>query len=129
MTKLLKAVILRIRFVVLGLQSIPSLHIGDHVCYNGAWYELVNGAYSAAWDMSPRDVPRTHENTIRCLSVSKFHKPLTWHNLIHAVRFIYTFYMINWYQIMLRNCTVRECFGTSYTEYMNRHFYKRGALQ
>ena len=110
--KVIKSLLLKTRFLWLGITSIGQLHIGDTVKYNGKTCVLVQGVSHPKWHM--HDV-KTNER-FEYVHVDDF-KKLFWKNVWWDIESTYRFYMMNWYDIFMRAIPMSKCLIVDYSNW------------
>ncbi len=106
----MKKVVLKIRFILIGLKNIFQLNLGDIVIYNGTKCILTQGVYSPEWHMHEVVTNARHEY----IHKKKFRKAVSYKNVKNAINGTYRFYMDYWFSIFCRNISLLNCFVVSY---------------
>lgn len=114
--KFIKSLVLKIRFIWLGIKSIFKLNLGDKVKYQGRKCVLTQGVYAPMWHIYDLKTKERFE------FVNKdYFKKMFLANIIWDIKSTYRFYMNYWYSIFMRNIPLRKCF---IVDYMNWIKYK-----
>lgn len=116
----MKRILLKIRFLYLGIKNINKLNIGDIVVYNNEKYWLSSykstyGDGSHNWSMI-----NLKNGKYEIHNEKDFKKVHSLKNIKNAINGTYQFYMTNWYGIMIRdNISYKNIFKVTYGNYFN----------
>ena len=114
--KHIKSLVLKCRYLWLGIKSITQLNLGDRVIYQGRVYSLYQGIYNPKWHLL--DV-ETHK-CLKFINRDHFKKEISLRNVIWDIKHMYRFYMDYWHDIFMRTIPLGKCFvidNSNWTEY------------
>lgn len=114
--KFIKSLILKSRYIWLGIKNIPRLNLGDRVIYQGRVCILYQGVYNPKWHLT--DI-KTSE-CIQFVNRDNFRKEISLKNIIWDIKDTYRFYMDYWHDIFLRVIPLSKCFvvdNSNWTDY------------
>lgn len=116
----MKSLLLKIRFIYLGIKKIKDLNIGDVVVCNNCKFYLSSYKYTDTnwndyWSMINL---KTNEYEVH--SEKDIIKIFTIQNIKNCILGTYRFYMINWYRIMKndKKLTLKKIFKMDYSSYL-----------
>lgn len=89
----------KLRIILLALRWIPDLNLGDIVIYNGKRYALNQGVCRPSWDMGLVG----GDEYLKHINEADFKKECSLKNYWGSFCSGYRFYMINWFDIWVRN--------------------------
>ena len=110
----IKSLVLKCRYIWLGIKSITQLNLGDRVIYQGRVYSLYQGIYNPKWHLS--DV-ETHE-CLQFVHKNYFKKEISLRNVIWDIKHMYRFYMDYWHDIFMRTIPLSKCFVVDNSNWM-----------
>lgn len=113
----MKSILLKIRYLYLGIKNINKLNIGDIVVYNNEnyWlssYKSTYGDGSDNWSMV-----NLKTNKYEIHNEKDFKKIKSFKNIKNAIKGTYRFYMINWNRIMKENVEYKDIFKVTYNNF------------
>ena len=112
----IKSLVLKCRYIWLGIKNITQLNLGDRVIYQGRVYSLYQGIYNPKWHLL--DV-ETHK-CLKFINRDHFKKEISLRNVIWDIKHMYRFYMDYWHDIFMRTIPLGKCFvidNSNWTEY------------
>lgn len=115
----MKSILLKLRFLYLGIQNIKTLNIGDEVSYKNKRFVLSSYKYTDTnwydhWSMVNI---KTKEYEIH--SVKEIKKIKSFNNIKNSIFGTYNFYMNNWYSIMKNRLKFKDIFKANYLTVLN----------
>lgn len=113
--KYIKSLILKSRYIWLGIKSISKLNLGDRVIYQGRICSLTQGVYKPKWHMHDVETNERFEFVHR----DDFKKVISLKNVIWDIKHMYRFYMDYWHGIFMRVIPLSKCFVVDYSNWTN----------
>ena len=106
----MKGILLKIRFLYLGLKNINKLNISDEVLVNRKKYYLSSYKYTDKdgydyWSMIESTTKKYEIYSIKYIKKCKSIK-----NIKNSISSTYRFYMSYWYSIMMRKIKLKDVF-------------------
>lgn len=114
--KYIKSLVLKSRYIWLGIKSISKLNLGDRVIYQGRICHLTQGVYNPRWHMHDVETNERFEFVHR----DDFKKVISLKNVIWDIKHMYRFYMDYWHDIFMRVIPLSKCFvvdNSNWTSY------------
>ena len=114
--KHIKSLVLKCRYVWLGIKSVFELNLGDIVNYDGRKCILTQGVYHPKWHIHDIETNERFEFVHR----EGFKKEISLRNVIWDIKHMYRFYMDYWHDIFMRTIPLGKCFvidNSNWTEY------------
>lgn len=109
----LKSIVLKTRFLYLGIKNIFKLNLMDIVIYENEKWMITNGIGCPKWN-----IHRLSDNKrLEYVHQDKFRKQFSVRNIKNAIKRTYHFYMGYWYSIFMRELTLKECLFITYKNF------------
>ena len=112
--KYIKSLVLKCRYLWLGIKSIAQLNLGDRVIYQGRVYSLYQGIYNPKWHLLDVETHKCFEFVHR----DHFKKEISLRNVVLDIRHMYRFYMDYWHDIFIRCIPLSRCFVVDNSNWM-----------
>ena len=112
--KHIKSLVLKCRYLWLGIKSIFELNLGDIVNYDGRKCILTQGVYHPKWHMHDIETNERFEFVHR----ESFKKEISLRNVIWDIKHMYRFYMDYWHDIFMRTIPLGKCFVVDNSNWM-----------
>ena len=108
--KLIKSLVLKCRYIWLGIKSIGKLNLGDKVVYNGRVCSLYQGSADPYWHLHDMETKECFQYVHR----DEFKKQHSLRNALADIKSMYKFYMGYWHGIFMRCIPLSRCFVVDY---------------
>lgn len=110
----IKSLVLKCRYIWIGVKSVFKLNLGDIVNYNGRKCILTQGVYHPKWHM--HDI-ETNER-FKFVHRENFKKEISLRNVIWDIKHMYRFYMDYWHDIFMRTIPLSKYFVVDNSNWM-----------
>lgn len=106
MKRLFRSIIVKLQYVYIALRNINKPHLGDFVMYKGVECSLIQGVNNPYWDLLPmtdENLKKSKRDIYRHVHKKDFKLEPFWKRFALSFLYTYNFYMVNWYDIDIRN--------------------------
>jgi hypothetical protein len=108
-----KGLLLKIRFIYLGIKNIFGLNLLDHVKYKNVEYYLNQGVNAPYWDLVTLD----NLKYVKRINESQFKKIYDFKTIIRNIIDTYDFFMMYWFDIFYDKTPFIKCIYVHYNNY------------